>query len=94
MKQSYISVYIPVTAHIALCRDGRNIPAQTFQFPLILQGKESTDIRNAGFLKPGGSHHLCAKTITGINRVKRDFDAFGEAIYQITESGKDALMGR
>ena len=34
------------------------------------------------------------KVLLGERRVKRDFDAFGEAIYQITESGKDALMGR
>ena len=34
------------------------------------------------------------KVLMGERRVKRDFDAFGEAIYQITESGKDALMGR
>ena len=27
-------------------------------------------------------------------RVKRSFDPFGEALYEITGAGKDALMGR
>ena len=34
------------------------------------------------------------KVLRGERRVKRDFDPFGEAMYEITESGKDALMGR
>ena len=34
------------------------------------------------------------KVLRGERRVKRDFDPFGEATYEITESGKDALMGR
>ena len=34
------------------------------------------------------------KVLMGERRVKRDFDPFGEAIYEITGAGKDALMGR
>ena len=34
------------------------------------------------------------KELLGTRRVKRDFDPFGEAIYEITGLGKDALMGR
>jgi len=34
------------------------------------------------------------KELLGTRRVKRDFDPFGEAIYEITGAGKDALMGR
>ena len=30
----------------------------------------------------------------GTRRVKRSFDPFGEALYEITGAGKDALMGR
>ena len=32
--------------------------------------------------------------LIGTRRVKRSFDAFGEALYEITGAGKDALMGR
>ena len=34
------------------------------------------------------------KELLGTRRVKRDFDPFGEAMYEITGAGKDALMGR
>lgn len=34
------------------------------------------------------------KVLLGERRVKRDFDPFGEAMYEITGAGKDALMGR
>lgn len=34
------------------------------------------------------------KELLGTRRVKRDFDPFGEAQYEITGAGKDALMGR
>jgi len=34
------------------------------------------------------------KELMGTRRVKRDFDPFGEAMYEITGAGKDALMGR
>ena len=32
--------------------------------------------------------------LVGMRRVKRSFDPFGEALYEITGAGKDALMGR
>ena len=32
--------------------------------------------------------------LLGTRRVKRSFDPFGEALYEITGAGKDALMGR
>lgn len=34
------------------------------------------------------------KELLGTRRAKRDFDPFGEALYEITGAGKDALMGR
>lgn len=34
------------------------------------------------------------KELMGTRRVKRSFDQFGEAMYEITGAGKDALMGR
>lgn len=34
------------------------------------------------------------KELLGTRRVKRDFDPFGEAMYEITGAGRDALMGR
>ena len=34
------------------------------------------------------------KTLRGERRVKRDFDPFGEALYEITGLGREALMGR
>ena len=34
------------------------------------------------------------KELLGTRRVKRSFDPFGEALYEITGAGKDALMGR
>ena len=34
------------------------------------------------------------KELLGTRRVKRDFDPFGEALYEITGAGRDALMGR
>ena len=34
------------------------------------------------------------KELLGTRRVKRDFDPFGEAMYEITGAGMDALMGR
>ena len=34
------------------------------------------------------------KVLLGTRRVKRDFDPFGEALYEITGAGTDALMGR
>lgn len=34
------------------------------------------------------------KELLGTRRVKRDFDPFGEALYEITGVGRDALMGR
>ena len=34
------------------------------------------------------------KELLGTRRVKRDFDPFGEAMYEITGLGKDALRGR
>jgi hypothetical protein len=32
--------------------------------------------------------------LVGMRRVKRSFDPFGEALYEITGAGRDALMGR
>lgn len=32
--------------------------------------------------------------LLGTRRVVRTFDAYGEALYEITGAGKDALMGR
>ena len=32
--------------------------------------------------------------LLGTRRVVRSFDPFGEALYEITGAGKDALMGR
>lgn len=34
------------------------------------------------------------KVLLGERRVRRDFDPFGEAMYEITGAGRDALMGR
>ena len=34
------------------------------------------------------------KELLGTGRVKRSFDAWNEATYEITGAGKDALMGR
>ena len=34
------------------------------------------------------------KELLGTRMVKRSFDQFGEALYEITGAGRDALMGR
>ncbi len=34
------------------------------------------------------------KELLGTRRVKRGWDPFGEALYEITGAGRDALMGR
>jgi len=34
------------------------------------------------------------KELLGMRLVKRGFDQFGEALYEITGAGRDALMGR
>lgn len=34
------------------------------------------------------------KELLGMRLVKRSYDQFGEALYEITGAGRDALMGR
>ena len=66
MQQAYILVNIPVSPHVALCRDRGELIAPFFQFGLIFQREIGLHICDPCLFQPGLPHQTGAALIAGI----------------------------